>query len=305
MGCSCGRRSYSPFDPQEYYHYKSNWWLRSNKKGSNTVPVEHRPDFKQALSALQQLKQKEEGAQRNQQWVQSTSSSSRWSWQGSWWTPHSYESHHGDEPSTDRTGRPVECSIWKDSSEQDFLEFNLICYRWIVYSWRRSSVTDGVCKFQTSNDVFSRCKSVHKISTRKSDDELMQLDNKMRIGTRSGKFRKVENPELSMTWWHSMTRTPMTTSMIAWHCMTRTSMTTSMIAWHITMRTPLTTSTDIHMSVARTVSHLVLSALHHPHTHRDSSLSPFTASTWSWLDSPFLFPALLHVPYLSSSWSSW
>ena len=28
--------------PQEYYHYKSNWWLRSNKTGSNTVPVERR-----------------------------------------------------------------------------------------------------------------------------------------------------------------------------------------------------------------------------------------------------------------------
>ena len=39
--------------PQEYYHYKSNWWLHSNKTGFNTVPVEHRPDFKQALSTLQ------------------------------------------------------------------------------------------------------------------------------------------------------------------------------------------------------------------------------------------------------------
>ena len=65
--------------------------------------VEHRPDFKQALSTLQQLKQKEEGAQRNKQWAQ-RSSSSWWSWQGSWWTPYSYESHHGDEPSTDRIG---------------------------------------------------------------------------------------------------------------------------------------------------------------------------------------------------------
>ena len=69
------------------------------------MPVEHRPDFNQALSTLQQLKQKEEGARRNQQWAQSSSSSSSWwSWQGSWWTPFSYESHHGDEPSTDRTG---------------------------------------------------------------------------------------------------------------------------------------------------------------------------------------------------------
>ena len=69
--------------PQEYYHYKSNWWLASNKTGSNTVPVEHRSDFKQALSTLQRLKQKEEGAlqtstnsRRNQQWAQSSSSSS-------------------------------------------------------------------------------------------------------------------------------------------------------------------------------------------------------------------------------------
>ena len=86
--------------PQEYHHYKSNWWLRSNKTGSDTVPVQRRPDFKQALSTLKQLKEKEEGAQRNQQWAHS-SSSSWWSWQGSWWTPYSYESHHGDEPSTD------------------------------------------------------------------------------------------------------------------------------------------------------------------------------------------------------------
>ena len=56
------------------------------------------------------------------------------------------------------------------------------------------------CKYHTSNDVFSRCKSVHKMATGKSDDELIQHDNKMRIWTRSGKFRKVENPELSMAW---------------------------------------------------------------------------------------------------------
>ena len=50
------------------------------------------------------------------------------------------------------------------------------------------------------NNVFSRCKSVHKMATGKSDDELIQLDDKMRIWTRSGKFIKVENPELSMAW---------------------------------------------------------------------------------------------------------
>ena len=25
--------------PQEYHHHKSNWWLTSNKTGSNAVPV--------------------------------------------------------------------------------------------------------------------------------------------------------------------------------------------------------------------------------------------------------------------------
>ena len=86
--------------PQEINNYKSNWWIRSNKIGSDTMPIRHRSDFKQALSTLRQLKEKEEEAQRNQRWIQS-SSSSWWSWQGSWWTPYFYESHHGDVPSTD------------------------------------------------------------------------------------------------------------------------------------------------------------------------------------------------------------
>ena len=86
---------------QEYFYFNSNWWLRSNKTGSDTMPVQRRSDFKQALSTLQQLKEKEEeAAQRNQRWAQSCSSS-WWSWQGSSWTPFSFESHHGDEPSTD------------------------------------------------------------------------------------------------------------------------------------------------------------------------------------------------------------
>ena len=87
--------------PQEMNNYKSNWWIRSNKIGSDTMPIRHRSDFKQALSTLRQLKQKEEGAQRNQRRTQSSSSSSWWSWQGSLWTPCSYESHHGDVPSID------------------------------------------------------------------------------------------------------------------------------------------------------------------------------------------------------------
>ena len=35
---------------QEHSLYKCYWWFHSNKQGSNTVLVKHRPDFKKALS---------------------------------------------------------------------------------------------------------------------------------------------------------------------------------------------------------------------------------------------------------------
>ena len=42
--------------PEEIRDYRVNWWIRSNKVGSDTMPVWHRSDFKQALSTLRQLK---------------------------------------------------------------------------------------------------------------------------------------------------------------------------------------------------------------------------------------------------------
>ena len=39
---------------------------------------------------------------------------------------------------------------------------------------------------------FRGAKRVHQRATGKSYDELLQHDNKLRISTRSGKFRKVE-----------------------------------------------------------------------------------------------------------------
>ena len=86
--------------PQEVDNYKSNWWLHSNKQGSNTVRTTHRSDFKKALSTLQKLKQKgalqaPTNSYRNRQRAQS--SSLCWNWQGSWWIPCFFESHDGDE----------------------------------------------------------------------------------------------------------------------------------------------------------------------------------------------------------------
>ena len=85
--------------PEEIEDYRVNWWIRSNNIGSDTMPTRHRSDFKQALSTLRQLKDKEDAAHRNQRWTQS-SSSSWWNWQESWWNS-SYENHHEDVPSTD------------------------------------------------------------------------------------------------------------------------------------------------------------------------------------------------------------
>ena len=85
--------------PEEIEDYRVNWRIRSNKIGSDTMPIRHRSDFQQAVSALRQLKDKEDEAQRNQRSTQSYSSS-WWNWQGSWWHS-SFENHHEDVPSTD------------------------------------------------------------------------------------------------------------------------------------------------------------------------------------------------------------
>ena len=41
---------------EELNVYRGNWWIRSNFVGSDTMPIRHRPDFKQALSTLHRFK---------------------------------------------------------------------------------------------------------------------------------------------------------------------------------------------------------------------------------------------------------
>ena len=84
---------------EEIRVYRNNWWIRSNIVSSDTMPVRHRADFKQALTTLPQLKNQEDTAY-YQKWQ--SSSSSWWNWQESWW--HSSSEHHRDDgPNTDRT----------------------------------------------------------------------------------------------------------------------------------------------------------------------------------------------------------
>ena len=57
------------------------------------------------------------------------------------------------------------------------IRIQLIYYSWIVYSWRRSTVTDGGCKDSTSNAVRIQWKRMWKMATRNEWDEL-QYHNK-------------------------------------------------------------------------------------------------------------------------------
>ena len=66
--------------PDEIRVYRNNWWIRSDFVGSDTMPVRHRADFKEALSTLRHLKNQEDQAY-HQNWQ--SSSSSWWNWQDS------------------------------------------------------------------------------------------------------------------------------------------------------------------------------------------------------------------------------
>ena len=82
------KEDHTPIATEEELNiYRSNWWIRSNFVGSDTMPIRHRPDFKEALSTLRRLKNAE-GQAYYQNWWQS-SSSFWWQWQDSWWHPSS------------------------------------------------------------------------------------------------------------------------------------------------------------------------------------------------------------------------
>ena len=151
---------------QEYFYYKNKWWLHSNKQGSNTIPWRNRSDFKQALSALERLQQ-EAGEEpyvpncsnKHEQWqLPSSSSSTWWNWQDAGWSSYNSESQGGSDQSLGNERRdPLFLVPWRTTPKMAFKNSISFCYRWIVYNWRRSIFTDGVCKDNTSYDPFSRC----------------------------------------------------------------------------------------------------------------------------------------------------
>ena len=126
--------------------YRSNWWIRSNFVGSDTMPIRHRADFKEALSTLRHLKNQEDTAY-YQKWQ--SSSSSWWNWQDSWWHSSS-EYHRDDGPNTDRSGKPAK--QWLGQLFVERFSKLIWCRITVIFgnSQQQFTVTDGVCKEYTS-----------------------------------------------------------------------------------------------------------------------------------------------------------
>ena len=119
--------------PQEIDNYKSNWWLRSNKIGSDTMPIWRRSDFKQALSTLQQLKKKKKKLNETND-------------------GHKVLLLHGGVGKVlggllfpmkvtmemnqvlIEQGDLLFTDLWPKPQTNDFQEFKLFCFSWIVYS---------------------------------------------------------------------------------------------------------------------------------------------------------------------------
>ena len=105
--------------------------------------------------------------------------------------------HNTTRSATNARNQKTDTTVFNKNTECSALELivtelhtiGLIC--WFLVA----RVCIALVKYHTSNDVFSRCKSVHKMATGKSDDQLIQPDNMLELGT-SYKMKvepKVEN----------------------------------------------------------------------------------------------------------------
>ena len=120
---------------EKEYFYKNKWWLHLNKSGSDTLPLRKRSDFKRALSTLERLHQ-EAGEEpfpptfsyKHKQWqLASSSSSTWWKWQDSWWSSYNSESQsRGKQSLGNERGDPLLTVLWRKPQEMAFK--NSICF---------------------------------------------------------------------------------------------------------------------------------------------------------------------------------
>ena len=192
---------------QEFFYDKNNWWLHSNKQGSNTMPLRHRSVFKQALSTLERLQQAA-GEEPNvptysykhkQRQMAQSSSSTWWNWQDSWWSSYNSDCQEEGEPSLEWTGWPVTYSIWQESSKMALTK------KFILWQLDRLQLTAVCCnrrgcKDNTSKDPFSQCESLQGIRVQVKIQWMVTATN----GIDEMKFR-VKIPTMCVvtwnTWW--------------------------------------------------------------------------------------------------------
>ena len=108
--------------------YRGNWWIRSNFVGADTMPIRHRPVFKQALSTLHRLKK-----QRMKLIIKIGGKAlphhgGKGKIPGG--IPH-LRHHHDDGLDTDRTGKPAKIGessiyLWNESHKEFGAKFTVI-----------------------------------------------------------------------------------------------------------------------------------------------------------------------------------
>ena len=158
---------------QEYFYYKSEWWFHSKKQGSDTITLRHSPDFKQALSTLQRLQQ-EAGEEPQCLLTLTNTNNGR----------HAVHLLHGGigkvhgglfiipkvktemHQVLSERGDLLLAVYGKFLRKKTFMNSIYVVIDRLqltaVYCNRRG------CKHNTSNDPFSRCKSVQSIATGKN-----------------------------------------------------------------------------------------------------------------------------------------
>ena len=106
----------------------------------------------------------------------------------------------------------------------------IICLMWITYPPTYFSQGESqlfifedkeaaICKYHTLNDLFA----VRKCTPNGNREKWWWIDTVWQQDENCYKKGKILKSGWNMiAWWQSMTRAPMTTSMIAWYCMTRT-----------------------------------------------------------------------------------
>ena len=152
---------------EEYFYFKNKWWLHLIKSGSDTLPLRRRSDFKQALSTLGRLHQEAGGEQiqpiprsnNKQLKLASSSSSTWWEWQDSWWPSEKIYRmlRKRQAKSCERPGQPVVYRTLAKTSDEWLSRIQSILLHIGRLQLTAVCCNHGRCKDNTSKDPFSRC----------------------------------------------------------------------------------------------------------------------------------------------------